>query len=162
DDKAEFDQCNFWGDPHYTATWGSDPRFDYQGQGAHDIIFNNLCQLFHMHAFHCQYKSSRNAVTIGIKIQLPLPGTDPANPDFGYVFITKEKVTVSDTALFELVTGVPSWSDVDGLPGGEQEGTLSELQLKSGVGIQTEDGCNYVLINGKYISGKPGFILNVK
>ena len=39
---------------------------------------------------------------------------------------------------------------------------LSRSRLKSGVGIQTEDGCNYVLINGKYISGKPGFILNVK
>ncbi|CAE7235189.1 unnamed protein product, partial [Symbiodinium microadriaticum] len=32
----QFRQCNYWGDPHYTASWGPHGRFDYQGLGVHE------------------------------------------------------------------------------------------------------------------------------
>ena len=42
-DQAEFKRCNYWGDPHYTATWGPRNRFDYQGKGLHSVVDNADC-----------------------------------------------------------------------------------------------------------------------
>ena len=61
-------------------TWGDLGRFDYQGLGVHDVVINNVtCDTFRMQAFHCQYRTSRNAVVLGFVIEVngSVSGTAP-------------------------------------------------------------------------------------
>ncbi|CAE7843521.1 SLC38A6 [Symbiodinium necroappetens] len=140
-DPNEFDQCNFWGDPHYTETWGGLGRFDYQGLGVHDVVINNVtCDTFRMQAFHCQYRTSRNAVVLGFVIELGGSVT-------GTVFVNDTFVEVS-AGLESLVSPI---------------GEISTQQLQNGgINVQTGDRCNFVNINEKPINFKPGYLLNAK
>jgi len=138
---ADFDQCNFWGDPHYTETWGDLGRFDYQGLGVHDVVINNVtCDTFRMQAFHCQYRTSRNAVVLGFVIEVN-------GSVSGTVFVNDTFVEVS-AGLENLVSPI---------------GEISTQQLQNGgINVQTGDRCNFVNINGKPINFKPGYLLNAK
>ncbi|CAE7214088.1 WAVH2 [Symbiodinium sp. CCMP2592] len=133
-----FQTCNYWGDPHYTASWGPHGRFDYQGLGVHEVVNNSQsCQSFRMQAFHCQYRRTSNAVTLGV----------------AFLLDNNTRVFMNDS--FVSVT-----------PGGEGRvtvsGPLTNAQLSSGVDIQTGDSCNFASINGVRIRGKPGYILNAQ
>ncbi|CAE7039303.1 SLC38A6, partial [Symbiodinium sp. CCMP2456] len=138
---ADFDQCNFWGDPHYTETWGGLGRFDYQGLGVHWVVNNNeTCDSFRMQAFHCQYRTSRNAVVLGFVIEVN-------GSVSGTVFVNDTFVEVS-AGLENLVSPI---------------GEISTQQLQNGgINVQTGDRCNFVNINGKPINFKPGYLLNAK
>eukprot|EP00439_Symbiodinium_sp_Y106_P015195 s7533_g2.t1 len=148
-DQAEFKRCNYWGDPHYTATWGPRNRFDYQGKGLHSVVDNADCGGFKVQAFHCQYKSSQNTVTIGLAFEW----TEASG--------TVVRVFMNSTGVYVQLNGA------DVAPGtavsyvSVPPGPVSSAQWKTGVSVQTGDECNYALVTLKTISGKPGYIMSV-
>ena len=93
-----------------------------------------------MQAFHCQYRTSRNAVVLGFVIQVN-------GSVSGTVFVNDTFVEVS-AGLENLVSPI---------------GEISTQQLQNGgINVQTGDRCNFVNINGKPINFKPGYLLNAK
>jgi len=148
-DQAEFKRCNYWGDPHYTATWGPRNRFDYQGKGLHSVVDNADCGGFKVQAFHCQYKSSQNTVTIGLAFE------------WSEASGTVVRVFMNSTGVYVQLNGA------DVAPGtavsyvSVPPGPVSSAQWKTGVSVQTGDECNYALVTLKTISGKPGYIMSV-
>ncbi|CAE7896083.1 SLC38A6 [Symbiodinium microadriaticum] len=149
-DQQQFKRCNYWGDPHYTATWGPRQRFDYQGKGLHSVVDNTECGGFKVQAFHCQYKSSQNTVTIG----LAFSWTEESSGTTVRVFMNSNGISVQENSI-DLAPGtVKPYVSVP-------NGPVTSAQWKSGVSVQTGNECNYALVTLKTISGKPGYIMSV-
>ncbi|CAE7689370.1 SLC38A6 [Symbiodinium sp. CCMP2456] len=149
-DVGEFKRCNYWGDPHYTATWGPRNRFDYQGPGLHSVVDNTDCGGFKAQAFHCQYKSSRNTVTIG----LAFSWTEEASGTTVRVFMDSTGIYVQQNGIDVAPGTAVSYVSVP-------PGPVTSAQWKTGVSVQTGNECNYALVTLKTISGKPGYIMSV-
>lgn len=68
-----FAQCNFWGDPHITSSYGDLGSFDFQGLGLWKASVSSACGYkFQVNAFTCRYTPQlwSNSITRYLAIQI--------------------------------------------------------------------------------------------
>lgn len=69
----EFAQCNFWGDPHITSSYGDLGAFDFQGLGLWKASVSSACGYkFQVNAFTCRFTPQlwSNSITRYLAIQI--------------------------------------------------------------------------------------------
>ena len=69
----QFAQCNFWGDPHITSSYGDLGSFDFQGLGLWKASVSSACGYkFQVNAFTCRYTPQlwSNSITRYLAIQI--------------------------------------------------------------------------------------------
>ncbi|CAE7654042.1 unnamed protein product, partial [Symbiodinium sp. KB8] len=129
-----FAQCNFWGDPHITSSYGDLGSFDFQGLGLWKASVSSACGYkFQVNAFTCRYTPQlwSNSITRYLAIQI------------GDKIIYVNNTNVGGSGL-DMVDD-PSFS----------------LQT-AGINIQSPDKCFRMNVNVKPLDGGSRWYHNVK
>ncbi|CAE7578549.1 unnamed protein product [Symbiodinium natans] len=129
-----FKQCNFWGDPHITSSYGDLDAFDFQGIGLFKWAVSSGCGYkFQVNAFTCRYTPRlwSNSITRYLAIQM---GDD-------IIYINNTNVGGSGLDMVD----DPTFS-----------------RATAGVNIQSPDKCFRMNVNVKPLDGGLRWYHNVK